>query len=126
MHKNILLLRNKWCRAVINKNVKEVLACYANNALFKGTLRDEPVQGKKEIKKYFNDFVHKVKDIKFSNTNYIYKKDELYTEMGTYTFFLKENGYDKKKIVANYQFIYEVQNNQEIKIISHFSSLSYK
>jgi len=124
MQRAVILLRNRWSKAVIDKNVNEVVNCYTKGALFKGTLKNKPVQGKKEIKTYFNDFVHKVKDIKFRDDNYLFHRDDLYTEMGTYTFYLTDEKHNNKKVIANYQFIYEIQKNDQLKILSHFSSLA--
>jgi hypothetical protein len=124
MQRAIIILRKQWSKAVIDKNVKEVMNCYTKGALFKGTLRSKPVQGKKFIKPYFDDFVHKVKDIKFSDDNYLFHRDDLYTEMGTYTFYLTDDKHNNEKVIANYQFIYELQKDNQPKILSHFSSLA--
>lgn len=124
MQRAVILLRNNWSKAVINKDVKAVLDCYTDGALFKGTLNTKPLKGKKHIKKYFNDFVHKVRDVKFSNDNYLFRRDDLYTEMGTYTFYLTDETHINEKVIANYQFIYEIQKDKKPKILSHFSSLA--
>ena len=124
MQRSINLLRSNWSKHVIEKDVSKLLKLYTKEALFKGTLSSKPVQGRIEIKEYFDDFVQKVKDIEFNEDNYLFKRDDLYTEMGTYTFYLC-NGDKKEKVKANYQFIYEFRKRGP-KIISHFSSLTPK
>tara|TARA_R110000824_G_scaffold124820_3_gene283629 strand:+ start:164 stop:544 length:381 start_codon:yes stop_codon:yes gene_type:complete len=123
MQRAVSLLRANWSKAVIEKDVSKLMKLYTKEALFKGTLSDVPVQGRKGIKKYFDDFVCKVKDIKFNDDNYLFRRDELLTEMGTYTFYLNDKTHKNEKVVANYQFIYEMQK-RGLKIISHFSSLA--
>ena len=117
---NLTKVKKLWINSVIKKNLKDVLSLYAKNATFKGTLMTKPTQGKENIKKYFKNFAPIVNDIKFKPNEITIKSDNTVNEMGNYIFYTK-NGI----IEAQYNFVFCIKNN-EVKILSHFSSLYIK
>jgi len=110
-------LKKLWMQAVIKKNQSDILKLYCNNALFKGTMMDEPAKGKEEIKNYFKNFSPIVNDIHFQKKSFSVRNGDLINEFGIYKFKTT-----KGTIEANYSFVFQ-RKDKEVKILSHFSSL---
>ena len=111
-------IKSLWMEAVIKNKLSDLLKLYASNANFKGTLMVNPVQNKKEIKEYFEDFNPIVNNIKWMPNEVSNKNSNIVSEIGTYKFYT-----NKGVIKAQYSFVFLLDKDKGDKIISHFSTL---
>ena len=103
-----------WTLALKNKNVEEIVSCYARNFIFKGTFKNKPTKERKELVKYFNNLTKKVDGVTFLKNNVTLTKNNITVDSGNYNFRTKEG-----VIKASYIFNFD----KDGKIISHVSNL---
>ena len=111
-------IKRLWMNAVIKNKLGDLMKLYTNKTNFKGTLMVDPVQNKKDIKKYFKDFTPIVNDIKFLPNEVVTKNSNIVNEIGLYKFYT-----NKGVIKAQYSFVFLLDEKKGDKILSHFSTL---
>lgn len=124
-------VKSKWGQAIVAADLQGVLNLYQSEALLKPTLSDRIREGIKEIAPYFEGSAEtgdagflKQGITRVEFTYSFLKARELWcVEVGQYTFH-KESG---ESVDGDYTFVFEKkQPNEEWKISSHHSSLTYR
>ncbi len=116
MSENILRLRQKWQDAVNTHSTSEVMECYHDNAVFKGTVNGQFSSDNQDIRNYFEAIFKKHVSVRFIGMPKIRQFGDTYIDYGDYEFCV-----DHQALRAKYAFTY--LDGETPKIISH---LSYK
>ena len=113
-------LFDKWNAALATGNPDTVTARYSDDAVLLPTVSNKPRTNHTEIKDYFVSFLQKHPQGTI-NSRTIKLGCNMATDMGVYTFKLKD-GTHNKEVQARYTFQYEFENNQWL-IEHHHSSV---
>lgn len=122
-------LKKDWSSGVTTQNVNLILSLYDQKAILKPTLSPIIRTSPNDIKSYFvgskkfNDsgFINNgINKINFTQS-FINEVGNCIIDIGKYTFVKSDN----QKIEADYTFVY-LKDKEELKIISHHSSLAVK
>lgn len=113
-------LFDQWNAALATGNADTVTARYSDDAVLLPTVSNKPRVNHAEIKDYFEHFLQKHPQGTINNRT-IKLGCNTATDMGVYTFTLKD-GTHTKQVQARYTFQYEFENNQWM-IEHHHSSV---
>tara|TARA_R110000765_G_scaffold83284_2_gene161898 strand:- start:1784 stop:2149 length:366 start_codon:yes stop_codon:yes gene_type:complete len=113
-----LKIVQRWARTISTRNVDKMTNFYSEKAILLATF-DPFLQGKKEIRNYFVDFLNKegLRCEITENVNFIDRMSEYATCSGLYTFTFEERGID---VEVDARYTYVVYKGQ---IITHHSSI---
>jgi uncharacterized protein (TIGR02246 family) len=117
-------LFDKWNTALATGNPNTVTARYSDDAVLLPTVSNKPRTNHAEIKDYFVSFLQKHPQGTINNRT-IKLGCNMATDMGVYTFKLKE-GTHTKEVQARYTFQYEFENNQWMIEHHHSSAMPEK
>ena len=92
---------------------KDILNCYSDKFIFKGTYNKKATTDKYDLSKYFKNFSRKVTDVTFFKNNLNMVRNNMVFDTGRYNF-KSDNGIIK----ANYFMVFDDKG----KIIIHYSS----
>ncbi|NJK57391.1 MAG: SgcJ/EcaC family oxidoreductase [Pleurocapsa sp. SU_5_0] len=118
---NVQALGKDWGTALASRNVNQITALYAQEAVLLATFNDE-LDTPDEIKNYFIGLTQKP-DLKvvFNTENVQVLDDNTVTNSGLYTFSYTENG-KTVEVPARYTFLYEKKDDRWM-IVKHHSSV---
>lgn len=111
---------DRWNSSLSTKDPEKVAANYASDAVLLATVSNKPRTNTEEIKGYFVDFLKKEPQGKI-DTRTIRLGCNTASDVGTYTFDLKDADGKVAKVAARYSFVYEFRDG-EWKIVHHHSS----
>lgn len=113
---SITALFDQWNQALNTRDPKQVVACYAEDAILLPTVSNQVRHNHAEIEDYFVAFCAKGPQgvIDEANTRLI---GDIAINSGVYTFSFD----DGSQVQARYSFVYRLMNG-EWKIIEHHSS----
>lgn len=114
---------NKWKKALENQNIKEILGLYSRNAILLPTFDKKLKIGRKEIQKYFEEFIKKKPKVNIVEERIKIISEICYIHCGLYQFEI-QNKNKKKKVEAKFTFVWHKNNSWEI--LHHHSSLIVK
>ncbi len=117
-------LFDKWNAALATGNPDTVTARYSDDAVLLPTVSNKPRTNHAEIKDYFVSFLQKHPQGTI-NSRTIKLGCNTATDMGVYTFKLKD-GTHTKEVQARYTFQYEFENNQWMIEHHHSSAMPEK
>ena len=117
-------LFDKWNAALATRNPDTVTARYSDDAVLLPTVSNKPRTNHAEIKDYFVNFLQKNPQGTI-NSRTIKLGCNTATDMGVYTFKLKD-GTHTKEVQARYTFQYEFENNQWMIEHHHSSAMPEK
>jgi uncharacterized protein (TIGR02246 family) len=117
-------LFDKWNAALATGNPDTVTARYSDDAVLLPTVSNKPRTNHAEIKDYFVSFLQKHPQGTI-NSRTIKLGCNMATDMGVYTFKLKD-GTHTKEVQARYTFQYEFENNQWMIEHHHSSAMPEK
>ena len=106
--------------AAIQNDAEKTADRYHDDAVLLSTLKDEPYKGKKNIKKYFEEFVKRQPIAKVTDREIQILGDKAAVDTGLYTFTFRD-GKKPPTIDARFTFVYKVVDGKCL-IISHHSS----
>lgn len=120
-HQNVQALGKDWGTALASRDVNQITALYAQEAVLLATFNDE-LDTPDEIKNYFIGLTQKP-DLKvvFNTENVQVLDDNTVTNSGLYTFSYTENG-KTVEVPARYTFLYE-KKGESWMIVKHHSSV---
>ncbi|MGL5836349.1 MAG: SgcJ/EcaC family oxidoreductase [Waterburya sp.] len=118
---NVETLGSNWGTALASRDVNQITALYAQEAVLLATFNDE-LNTPDEIKNYFIGLTQKP-DLKvvFNTENVQVLDDNTVTNSGLYTFSYTENG-KTVEVPARYTFLYEKKDDRWM-IVKHHSSV---
>ena len=116
LSKHLPGILKSWANAIQLRNPSVMIDYYTNNAILVGTFSYPIEIGKKQIFKYFLDFLDKpgLKCKVTSNVNQ--QLNDLVISSGTYVF-----TYGNKEVQARYTFVFKNIGGQ-LRIVNHHSS----
>ena len=117
-------LFDKWNAALATGKPDTVTARYSDDAVLLPTVSNKPRTNHAEIKDYFVSFLQKHPQGTI-NSRTIKLGCNMATDMGVYTFKLKD-GTHTKEVQARYTFQYEFENNQWMIEHHHSSAMPEK
>lgn len=105
-----------WSFSLKRALYKDILDCYDENFIFKGTYNNKATTDKYDLSKYFKSFSQRVHDVTFFKNNINMVKNNMVFDTGRYNF-KSDNGIikaqyfmvfdDKGKIIIHYSTFYD-------------------
>ena len=102
-----------WSFSLKRGLLQDILKCYDNDFIFKGTTSKKTTTDKYDLSKYFRTFSKEVRDITFFKNNIVIVRNNMVFDTGRYNFKL----YDET-IKAQYFMVFDSKG----KIIIHYST----
>ena len=118
--RDIAALFDRWNASLATHDPAKVTANYAPEAVLLATVSNRPRTTPAEIEDYFVHFLEKNPKGTI-DTRTIRIGCNTASDVGTYTFELKDNNGDVMKVPARYSFIYELHDGKWL-IVHHHSS----
>ena len=118
MYGQILVLRRKWEDSVNSHSISDILKCYEDEAIFKGTISNQFTTRKQDIRQYFENIISKNVSVRFIGTPTVKKIGGTYMDYGNYEFCV-----DHQTVRAKFCFVYTDSSNPKISSHISFKSL---
>lgn len=102
-----------WAFSLKRGIIKDILSCYDENFIFKGTYNKKATTDKYDLSKYFKGFSREVNDVTFFKNNMNLVRNNMVFDTGRYNFKI-----DEGIVKAQYLIVFDDKG----KIIIHYST----
>lgn len=105
-----------WASCLKNKSFDEMIKCYAENFIFRGTFNKKPTSSKQDLSKYFKNLLKNVESVTFYKNHTYMTHNKIFFDMGRYNFKTTKGiiqaqylmAFDEKgKIIIHHSTFYE-------------------